>query len=109
MINEFRNMKEHGGRTTSQQHLVPLVLNQKPPDDEEELWGCLGPTSCTLKNSLAVAGFVPHLFGRSITLHRIAEVLGAVPKHPDSLSFVEPPRVCPPSARIHIFTVQELQ
>lgn len=43
MINEFRNMKDHGGRTTSQQHLVPLVLNQKPPDDEEELWGCLVP------------------------------------------------------------------
>lgn len=43
MINEFRNVKEHGGRTTSQQHPVPLVLNQKPPDDEEELWGCLVP------------------------------------------------------------------
>lgn len=43
MINEFRNVKEHGGRTTSQQHLVFLVLNQKPPDDEEELWGCLVP------------------------------------------------------------------
>lgn len=61
---------------------------------------------CT--NSPAVAGFVPDLFGRSITLHRIAE-LGAVPKHPDSLSSVKPPRVCPTSVRIHIFRVQELQ
>lgn len=72
---------------------------------------CALPLVYLVKNSPAVVGFVPHLFGRSITLHRITEVLGAVPKHciPDSLSFVEPPRVCPASARIHIFTVQELQ
>lgn len=70
---------------------------------------CALPLVYLVKNSPAVAGFVPHLLGRSITLHRITEVLGAVPKHPDSLSFVEPPRVCPMSARIHIFTVQELQ
>lgn len=70
---------------------------------------CALPLVYLVKNSPAVAGFVPHLFGRSITLHRITEVLGAVPKHPDSLSFVEPPRVYPTSARIHIFTVQKLQ
>lgn len=44
MINEFKNVKEGGGRATSQQHLVPLVLNQKSPDDEEEFWGCIVPS-----------------------------------------------------------------
>lgn len=69
-------MKERRGRITCHQHLIPLVLNQKLPDDEEGVLGVsCAPSLVQLMEKLpqVLALFVHDFTWKSIMLCRIVE------------------------------------
>lgn len=110
-MNEFRNMKEHGGGITWQ-HWWPFILNQKLPMMKREFGGVLCLSLVQLmKYSPVLAGFVPDLTGRSIVLYRIAErcLMLFQTKYHVSLSSVKIQRLWPISVRIRVSIVQEPQ